>query len=147
MGALGAPPMSADTVTLTRQGDRWFAIDEATGLTASGGTRQQALDSLDAAVAGGASNDRDAVAIVKSAEVLHGKPRIDGTRIGVFMLGESVRRGGQSVEDLVNAYPDLTGRQIETALAYYDSHPDEMAMLRNEETQLVRRVREQGRAP
>lgn len=138
--------MSADTVTITRRGDRWYAIDEETGLTASGRTRQQALDSLDAAVAGGPSDDRDAVAIVKTAEVLHGKPRIDGTRIGVFQLGESVRRGGQTVDDLVQAYPELTEHQVEVALAYYDTHPDEMAALRDEEAEIVRLIREESRA-
>lgn len=138
--------MSADTITLTRQGDRWFAIDEETGVTATGGTREQALDSLDAAVARGATEARDEVAIVKTPEVLHGKPRIDGTRLGVFTIGESVRRGGQSVDELHDAYPDLTAEQIEAALAYFDSHPDEMAGLRNEEEQLVRRLRERSRA-
>lgn len=138
--------MSADTITLTRQGDRWFAIDEETGVTAYGGTRKQALDSLDAAVAGGITDDRDGVAIVKSPEVLHGKPRIDGTRLSVFIIGESVRQGGQSVEEVLDAYPDVTTEQIEAALAYYDSHPDEMAVLRDEAEQLVRRLREQSRA-
>lgn len=139
--------MSADTITLTRQGDRWFAIDEETGVTASGGTRKQALDSLDAAVAGGATDDRDEVAIVTTPGVLHGKPRIDGTRLSVFSIGESVRQGGQSVGEVLDAYPDVTAEQIEAALAYYDSHPDEMAVLRDEAEQLVRRLREQSRAP
>lgn len=143
----GVPSMRADTVTSTRRGDRWFAIDEEPGLTASGGTRQQALDSLDAAVEGGPSDDRDTVAIVKTPEVLHGKPRIDGTRLGVFLLGESVRRGGQTVDDLLEAYPELTEHQVEVALAYYDTHPDEMAMLRDEEAKIVGRIREESRAP
>lgn len=91
LGGHGAPFMSADTITLTRQGDRWFAIDEASGVTASGGTRAQALESLDDAVAGGAPHDE--VAIVRTPDVLHGQPRIDGTRLGVFTIGESVRRG------------------------------------------------------
>lgn len=138
--------MSTDTITLTRQGDRWFAIDEASGVTARGGTREQALESLDEAVEGRAPDDHDEVAIVKTPDVLHGQPRIDGTRLGVFTLGESVRQGDQSVDDLVDAYPDLTADQFEAALAYYDSHPDEMATLRDEEEAIVRRVREQSRA-
>lgn len=135
--------MSADTITLTRQGERWFAIDEDTGLAASGRTREQALESLDEAVASHA----DEVAIVKTPSVLHGQPRIDGTRIGVFTIGESVRRGRQSVDDVLDAYPDLTAIQVEVALAYYDSHPDEMEALRDEEATLVRRVRERSRSP
>lgn len=137
--------MSADTITLTRQGDRWFAIDEQTGLTASGGTRQEALDSLDDAIASG--DPHDEVAIVKTPDVLHGQPRIEGTRLGVYTIGESVRRGGQSIDDLLDAYPDLTDEQVEAAIAYFDSHPDEMASLRDEEEQIVRHIREQSRTP
>ena len=33
-------------------------------------------------------SDTETARIVKTPEVLHGQPRIDGTRIGVFMLGE-----------------------------------------------------------
>lgn len=134
--------MSTDTITLTRQGERWFAIDEETGLAASGRTREKALDSLDEAVAGRA----DEVAIVRTPGVLHGQPRIDGTRFGVFAIGESVRRGDQSVDDVLDAHPDLSDAQAEAALAYYDSHPDEMGALRDEESDLVSRVRERSRS-
>lgn len=137
--------MSADTITLTRQGDRWFAIDEASGLTASGGTRAQALESLDEAVGERTSDDHDEVAIVKTPDVLHGQPRIDGTRLGVFTIGESVRHGDRSVDDLLEAYPDLTADQVAAALAYYDSHPDEMTALRDEEGAIIRRVQDQRR--
>jgi len=139
--------MSADTITLTRWGNRWFAIDEASGLTTSGETRKHALDSLDAALTGREPNDWDAVSIVKTSDTLHGQPRIAGTRVGVFALGESVRRGEQAVGYLLEAYTDLTKDQVENALAYYDSHPNEMAALREEEEQTVRRTLEQGRAP
>ena len=48
------------------------------------------------------------VEIVKTPDVLHGKPRIEGTRIGVFLIGECVREGGQSTTEILNGYPDLT---------------------------------------
>lgn len=140
--------MSAETITLARQDDGWIAIDGQTGITARGGTREQALESLDEAVARTADDGSgDEIAIVKTADVLHGKPRISGTRLGVFTIGESIREGGQTVEEILDAYPDLTVEQVEAALAYYDAHPGEMDTLRDEEDGLVGRLREQSRAP
>ena len=52
------------------------------------------------------------VPIVRTADVLHGRPRIDGTRIGVYTLGVAARDHGASVEDLMDAYPDLDREQI-----------------------------------
>lgn len=142
--------MSSDTITLTRPADAWIAIDEQTGITARGDTREQALDSLDEVVARHAAEDEesdDSVAIVKTPDVLHGKPRLKGTRIGVFMLGESIREGDYTVEDILNGYPDLTAEHVEAALAYYDAHPDEMNALRDDEAAIIRRVSDQSRAP
>lgn len=68
--------------------------------------------------------------IVKTPEVLGGKPRIEGTRIGVFMLAESIREGGQSVEEILDGYPDLSREHVDEALAYYDEHPETMDVLR-----------------
>lgn len=141
--------MSSETITLTRPAEVWIAIDERTGITARGDTRTDALDSLDEAVAKRDPEDdatADTVAIVKTADVLHGKPRIEGTRIGVLMVGDCIRGGGQSVEDVLESYPDLTVEQVEAALAYYDAHPDEMAVLREEEGAIIEQVRNQSRA-
>lgn len=137
--------MSADTITLTRQGDRWFAIDEETGLAASGQTRERALQSLDQAVENHSQGDSNEVAIVSTPDVLHGQPRIEGTRHGVFPIGESVRQGDRTVDDVVADYPDLTTEQVEVALAYYDGHSDEMAALREEEAVILRRIRGERR--
>lgn len=86
------------------------------------------------------------VNIVKTPDVLHGKPRIEGTRIGVFMIGESIREGGGSIEEIVEGYPDLSHEQVETALDYYDHHTEEMDALRAEEEEIIDRLREQSRA-
>ena len=86
------------------------------------------------------------VNIVKTPDVLHGKPRVEGTRIGVFMLGESIREGGQSVEEILQEYPDLSHEQVEAALDYYDQHPDEMDALRAEEKKTIERLRNRSRA-
>jgi uncharacterized protein (DUF433 family) len=87
------------------------------------------------------------VEIVKTPDVLHGKPRIEGTRIGVFMLGESVREGGQTIAELLEGYPDLTREQIEAALAYYDDHPNEMETLRARREAHYQQVQRNSRAP
>jgi uncharacterized protein (DUF433 family) len=85
------------------------------------------------------------VNIVKTPDVLHGKPRVEGTRIGVFMLGESIREGGQSVEEILQEYPDLSHEQVEAALDYYDHHPDEMDALRAEEEETIERLHDRSR--
>jgi uncharacterized protein (DUF433 family) len=42
------------------------------------------------------------VEIVKTPDVLGGKPRIEGERIGVHMIGAMVRRGDFHIEDVVS---------------------------------------------
>lgn len=86
------------------------------------------------------------VNIVKTPDVLHGKPRVEGTRIGVFMLGESIREGDQSVEEILQEYPDLSHEQVEAALDYYDHHSDEMDRLRTEEEEIIEQLRDRSRA-
>lgn len=39
------------------------------------------------------------VRIVKTPEILHGKPRIEGTRVGVVQIGDAVREVGWSIEE------------------------------------------------
>lgn len=87
------------------------------------------------------------VEIVKTPDVLHGKPRLRGTRIGVFMLGERVRRGGQTIDELREDHPMLSHEQIKVALEYYDDHPELMETLRMQREAYKQRVREQSRAP
>ncbi|WP_375140825.1 DUF433 domain-containing protein [Salinarchaeum laminariae] len=59
------------------------------------------------------------VRIVESPDVLHGKPRVKGTRVGVLEVGEFVHRHGQSVEDVVQEF-DLDRAKAEAALEYYE---------------------------
>lgn len=87
------------------------------------------------------------VEIVKTPEVLHGKPRIEGTRFSVFMLGERVRRAGDTVADLREDHPDLSREQIEFALEYYDDHPELMETLRMQREAYKQRVNDQSQAP
>lgn len=65
-------------------------------------------------------------AIVKTPEVCFGKPRIDGTRISVDLIDRCVQ-SGKSIPDILEMYPHLTDDQVQMAIDYAASHPDEMA--------------------
>ena len=89
------------------------------------------------------------VEIVKTPDVLGGKPRIEGERIGVHTIGAMVRRGDFHIEDVVSEdhYQFLSEEQVEAALAYYDDHPEEMAAIRAENEAAIEHLRENSRAP
>jgi uncharacterized protein (DUF433 family) len=126
-----------DRITLTRDGDEWVAVDENTGAEGHGRTREQALEHLDAAVA-----RHDGVAIVKTPDVIGGKPRIEGTRMGLFLLGGRVREGGQSVEDPLESYPHLSRGEVSAALAYCDAGPGAMDVIRKRREATKQRLNE-----
>lgn len=44
------------------------------------------------------------VRIVKTPDILHGKPRIEGTRIGIFQVGELVGQHDWSLEDVTREF-------------------------------------------
>lgn len=69
------------------------------------------------------------VRIVKTPDVLHGKPRIEGTRVGIFQVGELVREQGWSLADVTDQL-DVDRTQATTALEYYDEHPELVETLR-----------------
>jgi len=50
-------------------------------------------------------------------KVCHGKPCIKGTRIMVWIIVSCIANG-DSVEDILQAYPSLTREDIQAALAY-----------------------------
>jgi uncharacterized protein (DUF433 family) len=85
------------------------------------------------------------VPIVKTPDVLHGKPRLEGTRIGVFTLGELVRRRDWSREEVSREF-DLDADQIDAALQYYDEHPELVETLRAQHAAGVASVRELSRS-
>jgi len=84
------------------------------------------------------------VRIVKTPDVLHGKPRIEGTRVGVFQIGTLVREREWSVEDATGQF-DLDVSQIQAAVEYYDEHPELMETLRAQEEARQQSIREQSR--
>jgi uncharacterized protein (DUF433 family) len=85
--------------------------------------------------------------VVKTPGVLHGESRIDGTRIGVFVIGESIRQGGQSIEAILMGFPDLSRKQVAVALEYYDENSELMGYLRLQRDLPRQRMLEQSRAP
>lgn len=87
------------------------------------------------------------VRIVQTEDVLHGKPRIEGTRIGVFTLGVAAREHGVGVEELTDEYPALDREQIKAALDYYDEHPELMEYIQAQKRLQKQEVVAGSRAP
>ena len=65
--------------------------------------------------------------IVKSANSLGGKARIDGRRTSVYLI-RTYHEAGSTVAEIVSTYPWLTPAQIHDAISYPYDHPDEMAV-------------------
>jgi uncharacterized protein (DUF433 family) len=80
------------------------------------------------------------VQIVKTPDVLHGKPRIDGTRVGVLQVGELIREHDRSPEAVADQF-DLDTAQARTAVEYYDEHPELMETLRAQRNARKRSIR------
>jgi uncharacterized protein (DUF433 family) len=55
--------------------------------------------------------------IVSTPDVLKGKPRIKGTRIPVSLI-LGYLASGNTVEDIIKEFPDLTKEQIAACLDY-----------------------------
>jgi uncharacterized protein (DUF433 family) len=72
--------------------------------------------------------------IVATPDVLGGKPRLEGTRLGVHFLATLVEDGGWDPHVVAEEY-ELPIAAVYRALTYYHEHPEEMAAIkrRNEE--------------
>jgi len=79
----------------------------------------------------GASSSR----IVSTEDVLGGKPRIDGTRIGVYFVHERVEGRGLEPKTVADRH-DLDVADVYRALAYYHDHPDEMARIERKRNEI-----------
>jgi uncharacterized protein (DUF433 family) len=75
--------------------------------------------------------------IVHTPNVCGGRARIDGTRIKVKHVYRWVEEQGMTPAQVVEEYPHLTRAQVYAALAYYWSHPDEIAAEIEDEDRLV----------
>ncbi|HZK76012.1 MAG TPA: DUF433 domain-containing protein [Candidatus Kapabacteria bacterium] len=55
--------------------------------------------------------------ITSDPDTLHGKPRIKGTRIPVYLIVQLVA-AGENVQTILEDYPSLTAEDIRAALQY-----------------------------
>lgn len=69
--------------------------------------------------------------IVSTPDVLDGKPRVEGRRVGVYFLHERVEGRGLSPQTVADRH-DLDVADVYRALAYFHEHPEEMAAIRDE---------------
>lgn len=86
------------------------------------------------------------VQIVKTPDVLHGEPRLEGTRVGVLQIGELVREREWKLNDVADQL-DLDIAQVRAATDYYDEHPELMETLRAQKAARQRSIAAQSRAP
>ncbi|MGI8687747.1 MAG: DUF433 domain-containing protein [Thermomicrobiales bacterium] len=63
--------------------------------------------------------------IVRSPEILEGEPRVVGSRIAVRMIVQTARYSRDTAE-LYGAHPTITPEATEEALAYYETHWEEI---------------------
>jgi uncharacterized protein (DUF433 family) len=86
------------------------------------------------------------IPMVSTPDVLGGKPRIEGTRVGVQQLGALVHEHGWSTTAVADEF-DLTADEIDAALEYYDANPEEMAAIADKAAATRDRLHETSRAP
>src|SRR6185369_7086421 len=70
--------------------------------------------------------------IVKTPDIVGGKPRIEGTRLSVPFIVDLHNRQRESVDEIARVY-ELSPAQIHAALAYYYDHRDEIDAILAEE--------------
>ncbi|MDY6788720.1 MAG: DUF433 domain-containing protein [Candidatus Nanohaloarchaea archaeon] len=63
--------------------------------------------------------------IVSTEEVLHGEPRIKGTRVSAKAVWEMHHKKGMSVEDIAEQLPTANISGVESALEYIENMGDE----------------------
>lgn len=56
--------------------------------------------------------------IVKTEDTLHGKPRVEGTRIGARTLYDLYTLRDLTFEEIAEQYPTITAEDVETAVDY-----------------------------
>lgn len=74
--------------------------------------------------------------IVETPETLSGRPRIDGTRIGVEHIWPFHQRGDSADEIAKRQYPSLSEAHVNAAIEWAQEHPDRMAAMRREDEKL-----------
>ena len=77
--------------------------------------------------------------VVRSAEVLGGDPRLDGTRIGVIHIKERLDAGDDPARIATDYDIDLA--DVYHALAYYYDNPEEMDAIEARREAFVEEIR------
>ena len=83
--------------------------------------------------------------IVKTSGVCGGKPRIAGRRIRVQDIVVLHEQQGQSPDEIVSAYPQLSLAKVYAALAYYHDHREDIR--RDTDEHVPRAIRRWAEAP
>lgn len=86
------------------------------------------------------------IPVVSTPNVLGGKPRVEGTRVGVHQIGSLIRERGWSTAAVAEAF-DLTPDEIDAALTYYEANPQEMDAISTEANRFRERLADESRAP
>lgn len=60
--------------------------------------------------------------IVRDTAILGGTPCIAGTRLNVYSVATRYR-GGETPEEILDGYPDLTPEHVLAAVRYAETHP------------------------
>lgn len=86
--------------------------------------------------------------IVETPGTLSGRPRIEGTRIGVLHILSLVEHGDTPSEIVSETYPHLTTEQVTEAIEWLYEHPDQVYELRLDDLlALEEGVRESAKPP
>ena len=85
--------------------------------------------------------------IESQPSVCGGKPYVAGTRIRVQDVFVWHELRGQSADEIVSRFPQLTMADVYAALSYYWDHRDEIQREMQAESDLVTRLRQQSVSP
>ena len=86
------------------------------------------------------------MSITTDAEVLHGLPRIEGTRISVLHVYDTVVAGDTDPAGAADAL-DLSLGEVYEALAYYYNNPEEMRTHRATQDEAREELRRRAAKP
>jgi len=84
--------------------------------------------------------------IVRTEDVLSGKPRIDGRRISVLQIADMILEADHSPAFVADQL-SLSLAEVHTALAYYYGNPDEMEEIRKRHEELETKLAERSLPP
>lgn len=90
---------------------------------------------------------QQAARIVRTEDVLHGEPRIEGRRLSVRRLKSLVEDHGRSAKEVATMH-DLSVADVYAALTYYHEHREEMAKHEQERDEVIQQsLDERGMTP